>query len=249
MEKYLTSQESLELMCGICPDKYLKYGIAKISGGLLSGIYAAFLAYIFFSVMLDNGVPVDFWFDVMSYIVRLFVICMILFFLVIGVFYIADGLFSVAKKFGVHARASDGDIYFRNDGFMKKMSKFDKFFARKITPVDNAENLNSVKDDVFLNGFIITKTEYSSRPITTHEVDFSSSGKLVFRTHFYTEYTSAVTGHFGNRTLTAFINTPNQDIANKLKNLNQGRALYLMGKLNDAGEIKIERWGTAFTEK
>ena len=240
MKIYLSAREALNQMCSLSPERIFLYGIRRFLSGI--GIILL-IPIIVFPIFQIRGLSQIRLSEVNDWFLAILFVLIVLACLGGGLFFITDGTFSLLKKFVKYSK--DGNIYFRNDGFINRPSVFDRYFGERVIPVDNSGDLNYFDGYIFLNGFIVKETFYwpSTGYYTTTSYNHNSKKNIV-STHSYTLHVTSVAGEWCGIPLKAFISSKNRTLAINLASFKKNTALYLMGSL-ERDEFNVKDYGKA----
>jgi len=248
MSGYLSSTESLDKLCETQPDKPIKYGIGKVSAGIgLIGL-AGGLGYLGWNIRDGITNPIDGTFKAITIGMEVIIGAAGLASAGGGIYFLADGVTSLAKPLGMHYR--DGSVYYRNGGYTNRPSISDKKYGSKVIPIENANELSpNDKGYVLLNGITVKSTKIDSEvktrlmPITTF------NGKTSTTTYIpssYTEYTAELKGELRGSPVKLFTVTEDGDFAKSLAAEEKDSMIFAVGEVDKQGDIDLKQVGEAF---
>jgi hypothetical protein len=229
MADYLTSSESLEKLCEIQPDNPTKHGLKKTLFGLGLTGFTAGTAWLGWKMryLIDSPNPPENTVGILLEVV-LGVISLAAGWY--GLKNLADGITSLAKPLGFYS--NDGSVYYRNGGFTNKLSRSDKKFGNKVSPVENIAGLQDIQEGyVLINGLLVKDTNLEE------EMKFKGPQPC-------TQYTVRMDGEFKGQSIRAFTVTEDENFAKSLTK--KDSLLYIIGGVEKERGIRVEEFGDAF---
>lgn len=240
MTQFISSRETLERLCETDKPKNARNGAAMLALGTAFAGGTALTGYLGFVKSTDSENPY-----VHAVAIGTAVLCdfvaIISGIVTAGAFY--DGISSFTRP--LMRGKDDGNIYYRNNGFTRRATRSDRFYGRKVVPIESSDpdltKMPIYSSYVLLNGVYVkdvkvtmTKLAMTFDPSTKTESPNLKHSKVL---------ETNVQGCFYGKDIDILAN--DEDMAKKLADVPKYSPLYVFGLYSGHNQLFIEKFGEA----
>lgn len=248
----MTSSSALSTMCHIQPDHPVKMGIGKTLGGMAVSIAGG-------GALGGVGWFVNtMWREHHHDPVGRALLCTMGLIVggagIVGGYFgfswFLDGLTSVLNP--VRSKISDGNVYYRNGGYIDHHTASDRKFGSRVFPVEDADQLTQFQGaNVFINGLQVQSVSHIAERRSRINLTYSTvTGSSIPNSEFYTQHNLTLTGILKGQKIECRLVTEEDSFAESLARLENGALIYVRGTSDGDNKITdIESFGLAITPR